>query len=620
MTSANHGKPSHHKEPYDSRSLAMKSVFISAYDLGNYGARWLISQVKAHGHEAHVIQFKKLVQQTSRTLPQNAPPSLYYQDGAYVVADPAANPITNIEQALLAERLSLLNPDVICFSQCSVFDHLFPLLGSIAHRACPRAFQVVAGQGPTRKAEFYLQHRADAVIRGEAEDALVDLLNALSHGLGWRGIANIACMDQGTLRINAARPRETNLSRYPIPWHGRENTFCIDNNSCHESTLCEADPAGNANQTEGLYHCLTSRGGMGAYAQYPDNRCETSDNAIYAENTMRFRTLEHVFAELHEIKQLGARFICISDNCFTRPHKELHSFLDRYHAEINIPFHANFYPQQLLNDQAIIKKAVHAGCSTFSFKIRHDSAPLDATGLEQKPNAKQYGELFHTIQSLGGNVAVHMIGAKPQQSPESARGNLNFIAQIPYDASEKANILLKIFYPTCHPDAVGTTTDPDIHTAPDTLADFACNSLLVDIRRMTSQSQFLQIMQNASLVRSPELLYRLRTHLQNDAYNAYIFDMVRELRHQKVYYWGCGEIYTMRKHLFSQSLPQAILVDTPYSGPDCVNNIPVVHPDTVLTGAPLPIIIFSNAGVDICRRIKTKYPQYFDDNIIICKL
>lgn len=574
----------------------MKIVFISVYDLDNYEMRWLISQVKTHGHEAHVIQLKKLVRQTSSTVPKKNLPLLYYQDGAYVGIDPAANPITNIEQALLAERLSLINPDVIAINLSGVFGDLFPLLGSIAHRACPRAFQVVTGHGSTRTPGFYLQHRVDAVICGAAEGALADLLTALAHNQEWRGIANIACMDQGTLRINVARPPETDLSRYPIPWHGKENTYCIENNSCQTSRLREADIVGHTMLTEGVYHCLTSRGRLGASS----------------------RTLDHVLDELHEIKQLDAQYICIDDDYFARPDKELHSFLDKYYAEINIPFHAYFYPQQLLNDQAIIKKAIHAGCSTFSFKIQHDFEKLGAT--DYKPTPRQYVDLFHTIQSLGGNVAVHMIGTNSLDSSKYFTDNLNFIAQIPCDRSEKANISLKIFYPTQLPGDDITKIDPATHTAADSLAHFACNCLLIDIRNRVSQSQFTQIMQNTSLVNSPELLHRLRTHLKNDAYNAYLFEKVRNLRHKSVYFWGCGEIYTMRRHLFSDSLPQAILVDTPYSGPSHVNDIPVVHPDTVLANTTLPIIIFSNAGVEICRRIKAKYPQYSDDNIIICKL
>lgn len=576
----------------------MKIVFISAYDLDNYGVRWLVGVVKAHGHEAHVIQFKKLVRQTSRTVPKKKPPLLYYQDGGYVDTDPATNPITNIEQALLAERLSLLNPDVIAINLCGLFDDLFPLLGSIAHRACPRAFQVVAGHGPTRTPVFYLQHRVDAVICGDAEGALADLLAALSHDQEWRGIANIACMDQGTLRINATRQHETNLSRYPIPWHGKENTHCIENNSCQTSPLREADIVGHTTLTEGVYHCLTSRGSLGTSS----------------------RTLDHILDELHEIRQLGAQYICIDDDYFVRPDKELHSFLDKYHAEINIPFHAYFYPQQLLNDQAIIKKIIHAGCSTFSFKIQHDSEPLGAADHGKKPTARQYGELFNTIQSLGGNVVVHMTGTNSLESSKYFTDNLNFIAQIPYDRSEKANISLKIFYPTQLPHDDTTKIDPTTRTTADYLAYFACSCLLINIRHMVLQSQFLQIMQNTSLIRSPELLHRLRTHLKNDAYNAYLFEKVRDLRHKSVYFWGCGEIYTMRRHLFSDSLPQAILVDTPYSGPSHVNGIPVLHPDTVLDNTTLPIIIFSNAGVEICRKIKAKYSQYSDDNIIICKL
>ena len=600
----------------------MKIVFLSTYDLDNYSTRGLISQAKAYGHEVHVIQFKKLVQQKSCTMPEKTPPLLYYQDGAYVITDPTANPITNIEQALLAERLSLLNPNVIAINWCGMFDDFFPLLGSIAHRACPRAFLVVAGDGPTRNPEFYLQHSVDAVIRGEAEDALVTLLNALPSGLEWQGIANIACIDHDTLRINAVRPLENNLSHYPIPWHGKENTYCIENNSCYELTMSEADlTSSNTVSHDGVYHCLTSRIVLGTNPHHQDNSHYLLHKAINTNDTaLQLRTLDHIFAELHEIKHLDAKFIYFNDDNFVRPNKELHEFLDRYSTEINIPFQVYFHPQQLLNDTSIIEKAIHAGCLSFSFGIQPDSESLSTTSREGSLTARQYQELFHKIQSVGGSITVHMVGVNSLKTPECFNENIKFIAQIPYDASNKTNISLVIFNLMRLPSGELTKIDPALRNAPNTLLDFTCNSLLIDIRRMASQSQFLQIMQNTSLVRSPQLLRRLRTHFQNDAYNCYIFEKVQDLRHKEVYFWGCGEIYTMRKHLFTNSLPQAILVDTPYAGPSCVDDIPVVHPDTVLPNTPLPIIIFSNAGVEIYRRIKEKYPQYSDDNIIICKL
>ena len=611
----------HHQVLYDSRSQAMKIVFLSTYDLDNYGTRSLIGQARAHGHEVHVIQFKKLMQQKIWTMPEEAPPLLYYQDGAYIITDPETNPVTNIEQALLAEKLSLLNPDVIGFSWCGVFDNLFPKLGSIAHRACPKAFQIIAGYGPTRNPEFYLQHRVDAVIRGEAEDALADLLNALSLSMEWQGIANIACLDHGTLRINTVRPLEKDISCYPIPWHGKENTYCIENDSCYESTMSETDLASNIASHEGVYHCLTSRFDTIPPPQHHCNSSYLLYNEINKNNTLvHLRTLDHIFAELHEIKQLDAQFIYFTDTHFVRPDKELHEFLDRYCAEINLPFHAHFQPQQMLKDTSIIEKAIHAGCLSFSFEIYPDSEPLSTTSHKGRLLGSQYQELFHKIHSLGGSITVHMVGANASETSHNIKENLNFIAHFPYDASNKSNSSLVIYNLKRLPGADFTKIDPGMHTAPNTLPKFICDSLLIDIKRMASQSQFLQILHDKPLVYSPELLTRLRTYFQNDAYNNYIFEKVQKLRYKKVYFWGCGEIYTMRKHLFADSLPQAILVDTPYEGPSCVTDIPVVHPDTVLPNTPLPIIIFSKAGVEICRRIKDKYPQYPDDNIIICKL
>lgn len=90
-----------------------------------------------------------------------------------------------------------------------------------------------------------------------------------------------------------------------------------------------------------------------------------------------------------------------------------------------------------------------------------------------------------------------------------------------------------------------------------------------------------------------------------------------ELAGKEVIFWGCGEMYKRKCHIFRKSRPKYILSEFPASA--TVHGIPVQHPDNVLPhAAPVPIVIFAGieGGGEIKKKIQTLYPQFTD--IYVC--
>jgi SAM-dependent methyltransferase len=88
---------------------------------------------------------------------------------------------------------------------------------------------------------------------------------------------------------------------------------------------------------------------------------------------------------------------------------------------------------------------------------------------------------------------------------------------------------------------------------------------------------------------------------------------------QKVYFWGCGQLYELRKGLFSACRPQCILLDVNPEGITEKDDLAVRHPDDVLPkGEKLPIVIFAWYPEAILRAIENRYPGYTADDIICC--
>lgn len=95
----------------------------------------------------------------------------------------------------------------------------------------------------------------------------------------------------------------------------------------------------------------------------------------------------------------------------------------------------------------------------------------------------------------------------------------------------------------------------------------------------------------------------------------------RELRGQKVVFWGCGEAYRAYKSFFIDCQPVAMLSDFA-ERPAEIDGIPVFHPDDFLGTLtdPLPLVIFAmqKASPKILQTLKEKYGFYTPSKLVIC--
>ena len=75
---------------------------------------------------------------------------------------------------------------------------------------------VMGGTHPTFVPDEALQH-SDFVVRGEGEEALVELVKCLESGTDYRGIANLSWVEDGQAIHNPERPKAEDLDVLPIP-------------------------------------------------------------------------------------------------------------------------------------------------------------------------------------------------------------------------------------------------------------------------------------------------------------------------------------------------------------------------------------------------------------------
>jgi anaerobic magnesium-protoporphyrin IX monomethyl ester cyclase len=81
-----------------------------------------------------------------------------------------------------------------------------------------RPFYIIAGRGPTPKPEFFMRKTgADAVVMGEGEITILELLNALKNGQALDQVKGIALRENELFKINERQPLIEDVDDIPFP-------------------------------------------------------------------------------------------------------------------------------------------------------------------------------------------------------------------------------------------------------------------------------------------------------------------------------------------------------------------------------------------------------------------
>ncbi len=106
--------------------------------------------------------------------------------------------------------------DLICISSLTSTAPGSYQYADFIRNVYPEKTIVMGGTHPTFVPDEALQH-CDFVVRGEGEEALVELVRSLESGADYRGIANLSWIEEGRPVHNPERPKAEDLDVLPIP-------------------------------------------------------------------------------------------------------------------------------------------------------------------------------------------------------------------------------------------------------------------------------------------------------------------------------------------------------------------------------------------------------------------
>jgi anaerobic magnesium-protoporphyrin IX monomethyl ester cyclase len=305
-----------------------------------------------------------------------------------------------------AARVAATRPDVVAFTSYSV-THRWTV--EVA-RAVKRLLEVpIVFGGPHVSAapeRAIREWSVDAVVEGEGEGALLDLIECAGQGrFGRTDVANCTFKgDPGPVR-NPVRPLLADLDA--LPWADKRGFY-------------DAVPA-----FEHEFYVVSRRG-----CPFRCSFCEysTFPRQYPGEKPVRRRSVEHLIAELAFWKARGrVRKIFFWDAIFTLDPKWMAEFAAAYRREIGIPFECYTHPQTMTRDMA--RYLAEAGCMMVRVGVQSVNSDTLAA-VDRKGDREKVIQTLRFLNEFDVPYSVDHIIGLPGEGAADQLDALRFYAEV----------------------------------------------------------------------------------------------------------------------------------------------------------------------------------------------
>ena len=295
-----------------------------------------------------------------------------------------------IEQSGWQKDLKQYGPELIAFS-CTTGIHCWALETArrIKREGPERVPVLMGGSHPTFYPEVVYEEGIDIICRGEGEEAVVELVEALTDKTDITKIRNLWVKRDGRVFQNDLRPLIADLDCLPHP----------DRGYCDKYSVLKQFPYKSV---------LTGRG-----CPYGCSFCFNAElrNSYQGKGKyLRRRSVGKVIEEIRELKgRYGLGSVRFVDDIFTLNKDWLREFAPIYRREIGLPFTCNVKPELMDEEVAGLLKA--SGCRLALFGIESGSERIRNEILNKKlsdqeiiscaSRLREYGIRFATFNIIG---------------------------------------------------------------------------------------------------------------------------------------------------------------------------------------------------------------------------
>ncbi len=341
------------------------------------GITWLSAVLKAAGHEVR--------------LAFDPQPFL----GEPLVSIPALARLLD-GTGHIVETARRFEPDIVCYS-CYTSNFRWMLAVASAIKRClPRATNVFGGVHVLAAPEVVMTHpQVDAIVLGEAFDALAELVALTEGGKVPPGIPNVWTREGGRVSRSPIRPYADDLDSLPIRDFDlfyeqvpamEENYLTMASLGCpYSCSFCSVD----------AYHRV--------YREIGDRR------------RVRRRGVDHMMEELRLVKARGrVQQISFMDAVFTTDRSWLKRFLEAYRREIALPFWCYTYPGSI--DLEMAREMAEAGCWMITLGVQSGSSRIRRLRMNRVESDQRIEDAAGAIRGAGIRLAVDKIVGSPGET------------------------------------------------------------------------------------------------------------------------------------------------------------------------------------------------------------
>ncbi len=252
------------------------------------------------------------------------------------------------------------------------------------------AFSAFGGPHATFFPEMVEEEGVDGVCRGEGEEALLDLVNAMERGEPVSAIANWWIKADGHVHRNPPRPLIADLDALPLP---------------DRKLVYEKDRFSRRSR---LKHFITGRG-----CPYNCTYCfNQAFNALYRGKgrLVRRRSVDNVLEEVRWVKgDYPLEFVVFLDDTFIVSVDWVEEFCRKYPQAVGLPFFCNVRANLVTRE--LMQQLKRAGCASVGMGVETADDRLRNELLKRRMSREQIIQACRTIREEGINlITTNMLG------------------------------------------------------------------------------------------------------------------------------------------------------------------------------------------------------------------
>lgn len=391
----------------------MLITLISPYpDITSFGIRSISAYLRAHGHATRLI-----------FLPDPRGDDLVYGQDRY-------------DDAVLGELIPLCGAAELV--GIGLMTNHFEGAAQITRKIKPsiQAPVLWGGVHPTIRPEECLEY-ADIACIGEAEEAVLELADALASGADYRSVSNLCLKRDGQAVRNPLRPLTQNLDAYPRPDYSLEDHHIMLDGHIVPMTdeiMHDVLERGTVSQYLGKigYQTMTGRG-----CPHQCTYCiNDAVKCMYgSKGYLRWRSTNHVMDELMWVKEhmpyIG--FVWISDDAFfARSAAQMAEFCAAYKEKIALPFSCLASPMTISQEK--MDQLVDAGLVYVQMGVQSGSIRIQELFNRKSMTNERMLEAMRIINSHKEKLfppSYDFILDVPYETDRDKIDSLLFIARIP---------------------------------------------------------------------------------------------------------------------------------------------------------------------------------------------